>query len=291
MVTVIQHHAFNGLSNLKTLNLVANPNLHSLESFAFYGLSSILELSIDDASCKHLPANCFMGVNKTIFHTLTFRRNKIERLDAEAFAGLESLNYISLRSNFLNAIPSKQIENMTELVSIDFSFNLITLINKDSFRNQHMVRFIDLRYNYIKSIEPDSFWHLTQLKYISFNKFFLSDQISITNLDQIDGFIDSLSGFFSMKRCYLMKTLIETEFYWSINLVESLTEWSNGTIRVRNDFSIFKYSSTNKKIECIFVIKLLRKYHFIRYKFESESYLKYFLENCYDIELSKYDFN
>ncbi|XP_062587593.1 leucine-rich repeat transmembrane neuronal protein 2-like [Saccostrea cucullata] len=105
-ITNLEDNAFDGLSNLKELNLQLN-QITTLEDNAFHGLSNL--------------------------KTLVLSNNRITTVQDNAFAGLHNLSYLSLYRNQISAIPNNVFKELPNLKTLHIFSNNITTLDKNMF--------------------------------------------------------------------------------------------------------------------------------------------------------------
>ncbi|KAL3217612.1 hypothetical protein MRX96_032245 [Rhipicephalus microplus] len=162
----IADDAFAGLQDsLKNLNLKGTgqervPRAASqLTSLAFLDLAQnkIASLAPEDLSGMHTLT------------ALNLERNRIVKIDADAFAGInDTLSSLSLLNNLLVEFPGQALATLTELRVLDLGFNGIRNLPDDAFANNPFLTLLALDGNPMATIPLEPFRHLnTTLRGIS----------------------------------------------------------------------------------------------------------------------------
>lgn len=184
----VPDNAFSGLP-LNTLKLADNEL--SIADDAFAGLEdSLKNLNLKGTGQERVPraasaltslAFLDLAQNKIAslapedlggMHTLTalnLERNRIVKIDAAAFAGInDTLSSLSLLNNLLVEFPGAALATLTELRVLDLGFNGIRNIPDDAFSNNPFLTLLALDGNPMATIPLEPFRHLnTTLRGIS----------------------------------------------------------------------------------------------------------------------------
>ena len=81
-IVSIDANTFQGLSNLKSLNLFSNP-LRSIDANAFQGLSNLEKLNLRGHELRSIDANTFQGLSNIKWHPLELYSELVNELDAD----------------------------------------------------------------------------------------------------------------------------------------------------------------------------------------------------------------
>lgn len=141
---------------------------------------------------SHIAADNWRGLENSL-QILKMGRNSIDKLPADAFAGLAYLEYLDLRENSLkdidpsvfrdgmahltqlylndnqlNSIPYNQLSSLKRMRVLDLSYNRISKMihpqMESEIRGVHMsLDVLRLDYNQIDSLHPGSFQHFQKV--------------------------------------------------------------------------------------------------------------------------------
>jgi len=118
-IVSIDANTFQGLSNLKSLNLFSNP-LRSIDANAFQGLSNLEELNLRGHELRSIDANTFQGLSniKWLYFAGSGTWSKISSIDANLFQGLTKLVYLDLRYNQILSFDRNALVGLNELKKV-----------------------------------------------------------------------------------------------------------------------------------------------------------------------------
>lgn len=162
----IADDAFAGLQDsLKNLNLKGTGQERVPRAAA--QLTSLAFLDLAQNKIASLAPEDLSGM-----HTLTalnLERNRIVKIDADAFAGInDTLSSLSLLNNLLVEFPGQALATLTELRVLDLGFNGIRNLPDDAFANNPFLTLLALDGNPMATIPLEPFRHLnTTLRGIS----------------------------------------------------------------------------------------------------------------------------
>ncbi|KAF8781481.1 G-protein coupled receptor GRL101 like protein [Argiope bruennichi] len=105
-ITEIEPEAFNGLSNLPTLNLTGI-SLNVLRKTTFNGMSSLRTLNLQNNNIAKVESGAFVGLHSVT--VLDIKGNDIVDFNSEIFIGLKSLEYLYSDSYTFCCIASNQV--------------------------------------------------------------------------------------------------------------------------------------------------------------------------------------
>ena len=112
---------FDGLTRLRVLNLISNPNLTTLPSGIFDGLIALTKLNFETCGFTSLPSDVFDGL--TSLEELILFTNELRTLPAGIFDDLTSLTKLGLSGNRFTTIPSGILVNLTSLTTFHMGSN------------------------------------------------------------------------------------------------------------------------------------------------------------------------
>ncbi len=87
---------------------------------------------------------------------LNVDNNRIQEIFPECFSGLQSLKFLSLRQNLINALSDNSLKGLNGLVVLDISFNKLTILREASFLCLPTLSTIRMRQNPLFSIHVNS---------------------------------------------------------------------------------------------------------------------------------------
>jgi len=186
---------FAGLSNLQTLNLYGN-QLTTLPLWIFSGLSNLQTLYLYGNKITTLPVWVFSGLSNLIY--LFLFSNKLTTLPLGIFTGLSSLEYLDLGSDQLTNLPIWVFSGLS-ISTLILRDNYLTSLPAWVFSGLPNLQIIDLSYNYFTSLSDWIFSGLSNVfsMDLSYNYF--------TSLP-----IQVLSGLSSLRNLYLNNNYLTT---------------------------------------------------------------------------------
>lgn len=179
-ISELENDAFNGLS-LTTLKLSDNPL--KISDAAFHGLETTLHnLNLKGTgqttvpkAVKQLSQLSFLDMSQnkisellpndlsslTQLTALTFERNMISSVHAQAFLGLNtSLSSLSLLNNKIEEFPTQAVRSLTQLRVLDLGFNRMKSVPEDSFKGNSLLTLLALDGNPLTTLSEKAFLHL-----------------------------------------------------------------------------------------------------------------------------------
>lgn len=144
-ISDLPEDAFNGVSNISTLELRSN-NVH-LPSNIFKNLHNLEYLELGSNNLSYLAPNIFSNQQK--LKRLNLWSNNLRNLTKDSFAGAESVTELDLSNNNIETLPSNVFEYFEKLENINLSSNRFIELPVGLFsRNKRLNRF-RLMYNRI----------------------------------------------------------------------------------------------------------------------------------------------
>lgn len=143
---------FDGLGNLETLSLEGNQLIEIYGEF-FNPLINLKSLNLTYSSREKNGYDCW-------YPSCTYL---CQKLNPNVFNGLENLESISLRKNFIDYIDMEIFRPLRNLKRLNLSLNKLTLLVPDMFRCMPYLADLDLSNNELL-IKEDTFCHLKRLK-------------------------------------------------------------------------------------------------------------------------------
>ena len=150
-------------ANLSEL-IVTQNHIYGLGDVAVT-LPSLLYLDVNGNELDYLPNKSFWWVPN--LKRLLARNNKIELMDAQAFAGLHYLTSLDLTGNRLFAVIPEWFRDLGHLVDLNLSKNNIHVLREESFRLLVSLRSLDLSYNQLQHVYDSAFKGLHSLTTIT----------------------------------------------------------------------------------------------------------------------------
>lgn len=125
--------------------------------------NSLQTLRMGHNSIDKLPADAFAGL--TYLEYLDLRENSLKEIDPSVFRdGMAHLTHLYLNDNQLNKIPYSQLSSLKRMKVLDLSYNRISKMihpqmESESRGVQMSLDVLRLDYNQIESLLPGSFQH------------------------------------------------------------------------------------------------------------------------------------
>ncbi|CAH0602475.1 unnamed protein product [Chrysodeixis includens] len=191
-ITYIPDSAFNGLSELTTLNIWGN-NFSDVGENAFKGLYSLEEINLNTNHMKAIDEKAFAHTPR--LKTVQFMGNVIEEiptglfkgqgnlenitiklnfvpltLQSQCFSNLTSLKNLILQQSYIRALPKDLLYTSSNIRSILLQHNEILALPEGIFRDQKSLEVLDLSFNKISELKSSVFAPLRQLKTLNLNR-------------------------------------------------------------------------------------------------------------------------
>ncbi|XP_060063809.1 uncharacterized protein LOC132544254 [Ylistrum balloti] len=122
-ISQIVASVFEGLTNLKLLNLEGNTQLQHVYENGFFGLSKLPEVVISYTSIMTLPTGTFKGLDS--IQVLHVTDNRLTKVEDDAFASLSSLSVLDIRGNAIKEFSDgifRGLSNLTKLYTDAYMF-------------------------------------------------------------------------------------------------------------------------------------------------------------------------
>ncbi|XP_054718663.1 leucine-rich repeat neuronal protein 1-like [Uloborus diversus] len=154
----ISHFAFRGLEGtLKNLNLQA-ADLTEIPK-AIQRLKTLAFLDLAQNKIQQLEPE-FLAEMQSLT-AINLERNKIRDIDEKAFAGVNAtLSSLSLLNNQLSEYPLEAIAMLTEVRVLDLGFNGIASLPHDAFKKNKYLTLLALDGNPLPTLPVEAFSHL-----------------------------------------------------------------------------------------------------------------------------------
>lgn len=137
----------------------AGPEISSLRSGDFRGLSGLADLVLSGHRLVALPARAFDGASA--LQALSLDDNLLAELGRDAFSGLPSLQILNLGSNRLTEVPSGAVAELLSLRVLDLGANRIAALPANAFRGLSGLASVLLVANQIREVAGGVFDSLT----------------------------------------------------------------------------------------------------------------------------------
>lgn len=142
-------------------------------------------LSISNSVANYLPRRLDLIFNLT---GLTVEGTSLLKIRSKAFVGLEQLQYLNLRNNYLTVIPYDGLYRLSQLKTLILQNNHIQELSSKVFRKNLKLERILLNNNHLKFIGPETFKNLKQLIFVElrFNKCLSYFYIGINSIQNLN---------------------------------------------------------------------------------------------------------
>jgi len=158
---------FTSFPNLQTLHIYGG--LQEIQGNAFQSADNLQDLSIFTSPVRVLPAFALAGASRLIHFGMVQCEN-LERIDPNAFIGLNYIDIIDIIATGLRFIPENVFRTLNSLRLIDISDNRIQTIPARLFDNNLMLEsiyFLDNNVNAVAKPFVDNFFNLRNLQQFS----------------------------------------------------------------------------------------------------------------------------
>lgn len=161
----IKQHTFKDLWSLGSLDL-SKLSLQYLESKAFFGMSSLETLVLNNNNLTELKGHTFDGLDS--LKVLDLSNCSIEKYDEESFIGLRSLEILHLKHNNLSTIESELLfGNLSNLLELHLENNNISSLHIKSFLGLTKLLRLHLQNNKLENMPIGVFQYLPKLKILN----------------------------------------------------------------------------------------------------------------------------
>ncbi len=164
-INYINSNTFNGLINLKEINLTGN-ELKEIHKDTLNGLINLKVVNFGGNQIKELNAELFK--NLTNLETIYFHCNEIKELNSNIFNGLVKLKNIYFGKNLISNLNENIFNGLDSLERISFYFNQIKELHPLLFNNLNELKELHFNGNEIKELNENTFHGLSKLKEIDF---------------------------------------------------------------------------------------------------------------------------
>ncbi|KAI0220851.1 Slit-like protein [Lamellibrachia satsuma] len=120
------------------------------------------ELRLEQNVITEIPANVLSEFRQ--LRRIDLSNNQIVRVDAKAFAGLNSLNSLVLYGNKISELPPGVFSGLSSLQLLLLNANKITCVRKDMFQDLHNLNLLSLYDNKIQSLANGTFDPLANIQ-------------------------------------------------------------------------------------------------------------------------------
>uniref|UniRef100_A0A3Q2DDM8 Leucine rich repeat containing G protein-coupled receptor 5 n=1 Tax=Cyprinodon variegatus TaxID=28743 RepID=A0A3Q2DDM8_CYPVA len=163
-LSFIPKGAFNGLYNLKVLNL----HLKLFRDALMQSFLSVCELHsrLDANHIVNVPPGCFSGL-RSLRH-LWLDDNSLTEVPVEALEELPTLQAMTLALNHIAHVPDDAFSKLGRLVVLHLNNNRIVSMGTNCFHGLHSLETLDLNYNSLVEF-PTAIRSLSHLKELGFH--------------------------------------------------------------------------------------------------------------------------
>ncbi|XP_017782875.1 PREDICTED: chaoptin-like [Nicrophorus vespilloides] len=138
----------NSIPAVEEVYLTGN-RLISINAFVFVNISSVSILHIDFNNLSNIVDNTFL---ESRMRELNLDSNKINRINANTFAGMKGLVNLTLSNNFIEYLEISSLPNVRNL---QLQFNFIRSIDTSKFQDFHQLLSLNVSYNCIPESNTD----------------------------------------------------------------------------------------------------------------------------------------
>ncbi|KAM7448363.1 hypothetical protein ABFA07_003528 [Porites harrisoni] len=181
----IPQNAFQGLSNLKEINIQSNP-LTSIAGNAFQGVAKLNILILSRNNLSQVTADSFKGL--TAVTKMYLEYNDFAMFPDGLFEDTFSLQYLKIGNNKLTAISANLFNKLSNLVLLSLSNNKISSVSPESFSSMKSnLTHLNLDNNHLNKFPVESLENLTALSELRLasNAFYTIPQEAVTIFDKI----------------------------------------------------------------------------------------------------------
>ncbi|XP_021042542.1 relaxin receptor 2 isoform X2 [Mus pahari] len=174
-ITHISRRAFLGLHNLQILYLSHNcitslrpgifKDLHQLAWLNIPNIGNILMCFVrilDDNPITRISQKSFTGLNSLFF--LSMVHNRLEALPERLCAQMPQLNWVDLANNGIKYVTNSTFLTCDSLTVLDLSSNMITKLPVHLFSDLHLLQKLNLSSNPLLCVHKNQFGSLKQLQ-------------------------------------------------------------------------------------------------------------------------------
>lgn len=163
-ISVIRDGTFNGLDNLRELNISGNSIQQlSANTFPLVRLES-LDLSNNDLT--KVKGQTFRELQSLV--TLNLSRNALNELDDQTFVGLVKLKTLLLKDNRILNVQANTFAHLPSIIRIDLSSNALRTLNGNIFGYQILpLQKLFLQKNNIATVQPRTFVAVPYIDFLS----------------------------------------------------------------------------------------------------------------------------
>lgn len=154
---------FTNFPNLTSLNIYGG--LQEIQENAFEAALNLEDLSIYTSPLRVVPANALAGATNLINFGI-FQCPQFERIDQNAFIGLNNLGIVQILSTGLRFIPENVFSTLNNLRLVDISENHIQTIPPRLFINNLRLESIYFLYNGVTAVARSFVDNFVNLSYL-----------------------------------------------------------------------------------------------------------------------------
>ena len=130
-------------------------------------------IELNKNKIRKINSNAFKGLDE--LKEISLNDNEIDEICGGLFDGLSDLKDLWLNKNKLKRIASNKFQKLTKLKRLSLCFNVIDEIEERSFESLSNIEWLFLDSNKLKRISSNTFQHLTKLEILSLQNNFIEE--------------------------------------------------------------------------------------------------------------------
>ncbi|XP_072257340.1 decorin [Pyxicephalus adspersus] len=152
LLTKVKKTVFDGLNNMIVIELGTNPiDSSGIEKGAFQGMKKLSYLRIADTNITNIPKGL-----PTSLTELHLDGNKITKVDADSFSGLNNLAKLGLSYNNIITVENGSVANVPHLRELHLDHNSLTQVPGGLSEHKY-IQVVYLHHNKIAAVSTNDF--------------------------------------------------------------------------------------------------------------------------------------
>lgn len=165
-ISIVHEGAFNGLDNLRGLNLSGNSIRQLSIHTNTFPLIRLEWLDLSYNILNKLKGQTFRELQSLL--TLNISQNSLNELDDQTFVGLINLKMLLLGANHILNVQPNTFAHLQSIIQIDLSSNALQTVAGNIFGNQILpLRKLFLQKNSIANVQPRTFVVVPHIDFLS----------------------------------------------------------------------------------------------------------------------------